>query len=107
MANIYVDERIYPHIPETAYTEVTAMRLVADIPGQKITEAYQAVTIGTADLETSDALNISIGEPVAKVHLTVINQVGDLILVANGIYRGDMMKISVRLRKDPPRVVLE
>lgn len=98
MANIYVDERICPHIPEKAYTEVTAMRLVADIPGQKINEAHQTVTIGAADLEMSDALDISIGEPVARVQRTVINQVGDLILVANGIYRGEMMKISVKLR---------
>lgn len=98
LADVYVDERICPHIPESAYTEVTAMRLVADIPGQKITDAHQTVTIGSADLETSDALNISIGDPVAKVQRFAINQVGDLLLVANGIYRGDMMKISVKLR---------
>ncbi|MEJ8474221.1 GntR family transcriptional regulator [Roseibium algae] len=98
LADIYVDERVCPHIPESAYTEVTAMRLVADIPGQKITDAHQIVTIGAADLETSNELNLSIGDPVAKVQRVVINQVGDLILVANGTYRGDMMKISVKLR---------
>lgn len=98
LANVFVDERVCPHIPESAYTQVTAMRLIADIPGQSIVDAHQTVTIGAADLETSDALNISIGDPVAKVQRIAINQVGDLILVANGIYRGDMMKISVKLR---------
>lgn len=98
LANVFVDERVCPSIPESTYTQVTAMRLIADIPGQKITDAHQTVTIGSADLETSYALNISIGDPVAKVQRIAINQVGDLILVANGVYRGDMMKISVKLR---------
>ncbi|MFK7994573.1 MAG: GntR family transcriptional regulator [Granulosicoccus sp.] len=98
LANVFVDERVCPAIPESNYTKVTAMRLIADIPGQKIMDAHQTVTIGSADLETSDALNISIGDPVAKVQRVAVNQVGDLILLANGIYRGDMMKISVKLR---------
>lgn len=97
LADVFVDERICPLIPESALTQVTAMRLIADLPGQKIADAHQTVTIGSADLETSIALNISIGDPVAKVQRIAINQVGDLILVANGVYRGDMMKISVKL----------
>lgn len=98
LANVYVDERISSHIPEEAYKQVTAMRLVADIPGQKIIDARQTVTIGAADLETSNALNISIGDPVGKVQRVVLNQIGDVIMVAYGTYRGDMMKISVKLR---------
>ncbi len=98
LANVFVDERVCKDIPESAYTTVTAMRLIADLPDQKITDAHQVVTIGAADLETSEALNISIGDPVAKVQRVAVNQVGDLILVANGVYRGDMMKISVKLR---------
>jgi GntR family transcriptional regulator len=77
---------------------VTAMRLVADLPSQKIVDAQQVVTIGTADLETSNALNIPIGAPVGRVKRFAVNEIGDLILVADGIYRGDMMKISVKLR---------
>ncbi|MFK8079669.1 MAG: GntR family transcriptional regulator [Granulosicoccus sp.] len=98
LANVFIDERVCPDIPENAYTKMTAMRLIADIPGQKIVDAHQTVTIGAADLETSEALNISIGDPVAKVQRVAINQVGDLVLLANGVYRGDMMKISVKLR---------
>jgi len=98
LADVYVDERICSAIPEVAYTTVTAMRLVSDIPGQTVTDAIQVVTIGSADLETSAELNISIGDPVAKVRRMVVNQHGDAILLANGIYRGDMMKIEVKLR---------
>lgn len=98
LADVYVDERICKHISEESYTKVTAMRLVADIPGQTIENANQIVTIGAADLNTASELNISIGDPVAKVQRMVVNQHGDIILMANGIYRGDMMKIEVKLR---------
>ena len=98
LADVFVDERICPLIPEEAYTTVTAMRLVSDLPGQVVTDANQVVTIGSADLESSTELNISIGDPVAKVRRMVVNQDGDVILMANGIYRGDMMKIEVKLR---------
>lgn len=98
LADVYVDERVCPAIPEEAYTTVTAMRLVSEIPGQTVTDANQVVTIGSADLETASELNISIGDPVAKVRRMAVNQNGDVILLANGIYRGDMMKIEVKLR---------
>lgn len=98
LADVYVDERICEHIPEENYTRVTAMRLVADIPGQTVANANQIVTIGPADLETASQLNISIGDPIARVQRVVANQNGDIIMLANGIYRGDMMKIEVKLR---------
>ena len=98
LADVFVDERIDDLIPEENYTEVTAMRLVADLPGQTISNAHQVVTIGSADLETAEQLNLSIGDPVARVQRTVVNQNGDIILLANGIYRGDMMRIEVKLR---------
>lgn len=98
LADVYVDERICVAIPEENYSKVTAMRLVSDIPGQKISNASQVVTIGSADLDTSNELNISIGEPVAKVQRVAINQHGDIILIANGIYRGDMTRIEFKLR---------
>ena len=98
LADVYIDERVCPFIPESSYTEVTAMRLVADLPDQKIENAKQIVTIGTADLETAAQLNLSLGEPIARVQRIAVNQYGDIILLANGIYRGDMIKIEVNLR---------
>lgn len=98
LADVYVDERVCDLIPEENYTKVTAMRLIADLPGQTVVNANQVVTIGAADLDTSTQLNISIGEPVARVLRMAVNQNGDIIMLANGIYRGDMMKIEVKLR---------
>lgn len=98
LADVYVDERVCKYIPEENYTKVTAMRLVSDLPGQTIENANQILTIGSADLETATQLNISIGDPVAKVQRVAVNQHGEMILLAKGIYRGDMMRLEVKLR---------
>lgn len=98
LADVYVAEDVCRYIKEKAYTTMTAMRLVADLPKQKIIDARQVVTIGAADLDTSTQLNIPLGEAIAKVQRVAVNQDGKLILVANGIYRGDMVKIEVKLR---------
>lgn len=98
IADVYISEDVCPTISEEAYRTMTAMRLVADIPGQTIVDARQVVTIGAADLETSTQLNVPLGEAVAKVRRVAVNQDGMLILLADGTYRGDMVKIEVKLR---------
>ena len=61
-------------------------------------DARQTLTIGTADIETSEALGISLDSPVAFVHRQALDQDGMLILDAKGIYRGDVVKFDVKLR---------
>lgn len=97
VADLFIDERVCHHIEESAYSQLTAMRMAADIPGQKIVDAHQVASIGAADLETSTSLNIPIGAPVGKVKRFAVNEVGDIILVVDGNYRGDMVKISNKL----------
>lgn len=98
LADVYIDEEACKLIPEQAYTTMTAMRLVSDLPDRKIEDAWQQLTIGSADLETSNLLNMPLGEPVAKVQRVAVDQDGKVILVANGIYRGDMVRINMKLR---------
>lgn len=98
IGDVYVDERISPLIPDDAYSRITAMRIAHDLPGHTIDDAVQIVTIGSADLDTATELNVSIGDPVARVQRIAVDQHGDIVLLANGIYRGDMMKIEVKLR---------
>ena len=98
IGDVFVDERISPLIPDEAYSRITAMRIAHDLPGHTIEDAVQIVTIGSADLDTSTELNVSIGDPVAKVQRIAVDQHGTIVLLANGVYRGDMMKIEVKLR---------
>ncbi len=97
-SDVYIDETVSRDIPESEFETKTSMRLVADLKGQNITDARQYVTIGSADLEIANSLDIPLGSPVANVVRIAVNQDGLLILVAKGVYRGDMVKIEVKLR---------
>ena len=98
LADVYIAERLTNLIPAEAYTSKTALRLVADVPGIVITDATQALTIGSADLFVSEKLNIPIGHPVAHVERCAVDADGELILVADGTYRGDRVRIDFKLR---------
>jgi GntR family transcriptional regulator len=98
LAELYVDERLSRRIPRKALTSQTALRLIADIPGVKIKDARQTLTIGTADVETAERLNVPLNAPVAHVHRSVVDRSGCLIFVAEGIYRGDQVRIDMKLK---------
>ncbi len=74
------------------------MRLIADVPGLKIKDAHQTLTIGTADVETAQALNIPLNAPIACVYRSVVDLAGCLLFVAEGIYRGDQIRIDMKLK---------
>lgn len=98
LADVYVAERIVGLIPEEAYSQKTAMRLVADINEIEITDATQVLTIDSADLVTSDLLNIALSHPVAKVERCAVDTDDEIVLLADGIYRGDKVRIDFKLK---------
>ncbi|WP_368737395.1 UTRA domain-containing protein [Serratia marcescens] len=54
--------------------------------------------MGTADMETAELLDMPLNAPVCLVDRSAIDQHGRLILIAIGIYRGDMVRMEVKLR---------
>lgn len=98
LADVYVAERIASQIPEDDYSTKTALRLVADVPGLVITDATQTLTIDSADLYISEKLDIPISNPVARVERCAVDSNGELVLVADGTYRGDRVRIDFKLR---------
>ncbi|WP_270933122.1 GntR family transcriptional regulator [Falsiroseomonas oryzae] len=98
VADVYLDERLRPKVSRADLRSKTALKLVAGIPGVGIGDARQTLTIGTADVETAAALQIPLNAPVAHVHRAAVDQRGTLVLVADGIYRGDVVRIDIKLR---------
>jgi len=98
LADLYIDERLARRIPTKVLESKTALRLVADIPGLKIKDARQTLTIGTADVETADALNIPLNGPTACVSRSVVDRAGCLVFIGEGIYRGDQVRIDMKLK---------
>jgi GntR family transcriptional regulator len=98
LADVYIDNHLKGKIPEAAYSELTALRLVTKIAGVRIVDVRQTLTIGTADLETAQLMNLALNEPVAYVNRTAIDQRGRIVMISNGIYRGDIVRIDTRLK---------
>jgi GntR family transcriptional regulator len=98
LADVYLDERLSPKVTDADLRTKTALKLVAGIPGVRIADARQTLTIGAADVETAAALNLPLNAPVAHVHRAAVDARGVLVLVADGVYRGDVVRLEVKLK---------
>ena len=56
------------------------------------------LTIVTADVETSEGLDLPLNAPIAIVHRSVADRAGCLVFIGEGLYRGDMVRIDMKLK---------
>jgi GntR family transcriptional regulator len=98
LADVYLDERLRLKVSDDDLRSRTALKLVAAIPGVRVADARQVLTIGSADMETAAALRIPLNAPIAHVRRAAVDARGVLLLVADGIYRGDLVRIDIKLR---------
>ncbi len=98
LADLYIDERLGRRIPKKDLVSKTALRLVSEIPGLQIKDARQTLTIGSADVETAEQLDTPLNAPIAIVHRSVVDRVGCLVFTGEGIYRGDAVRIDMKLK---------
>ena len=71
---------------------------MADIPGLKIRDARQTLTIGSADVETSEFLDVPLNAPIGVVYRSVVDRSGCLVFIGEGLYRGDMIRVDMKLK---------
>jgi GntR family transcriptional regulator len=97
-SDLHIDERLSAKIGRNDLLGKPALRLIADIPGVRIKDARQTVVISTADVETAHRLDIALNAPVAIVYRSVVDGRGCLVFIGEGIYRGDMFRIEMKLK---------
>lgn len=97
LADVFLDERLWPRVRAADLTTRTALSLVAGLRGVSIADARQVLTIGAADVEAAQRLHIPLNAPIAHVRRAAVDQKGVVVLVADGIYRGDLVRIDIRL----------
>jgi GntR family transcriptional regulator len=95
VVNLYLDQRLFLR-DSKRFTRSAALPRVVEMDDVVITHAYQTFTIGVADPETADLLEIGLGEPTADCHLTITDDQGVAIYVADIHY----LKHSFVLRND-------
>jgi GntR family transcriptional regulator len=49
-------------------------------------------------METAEHLRIPLNAPIACVHRSVVDRDGSLVFVGEGIYRGDQVRIDMKLK---------
>jgi GntR family transcriptional regulator len=98
LADVYIDAALAKKLPKAAFTSQTAMRLAASLPGVEVSDARQTLTVGGADIETAAMLEIPLNAPIAHVHRSAVDQHDRLVLIASGIYRGDVIRVDVKLK---------
>lgn len=98
LGEVYIDAALCKRIPPKALETKPSMQLLRDLPGLKVKEARQTLTIGSADPETANYLDIPLNAPVAHVHRSVVASNGVLVFVGAGIYRGDNVRVDFKLK---------
>jgi GntR family transcriptional regulator len=96
IVNLHLARSVYDRA-RRAFTERTALPVLASLPDLRIRDAHQTVMIGSADPETADFLKIALGAPTAECHCVVVDENGYAIYVADIVYRSDVIKLHIDL----------
>jgi GntR family transcriptional regulator len=102
VVNLHLDQKLFLR-DSKRFTRSAALPKIVEMDDVVITHAYQMFTIGVADPETANLLEIGLGEPTADCHLTVLDDKGVAIYVADIHYlkncfvlRNDLLRGSSR-----------
>jgi GntR family transcriptional regulator len=94
--SIYLDERLFRQAPERFRHEVMIPILVS-LPGVRIAQARQTLTIGAADAATAAHLRVPVNAPVAEVRRVFRAPDGTVIYLGEVTYRGDLVELEMDL----------
>lgn len=105
VVRLHLDQRLFLR-DARRFARSAALPRIVEMEDVVIAHAYQTFTIGVADPETAELLEIGLGEPTADCQLTVIDEKGLAIYVADIHYlkscfvlRNDLLK-GVAPRRD-------
>lgn len=107
VTDAYIDSRIYDRMPERFDSE-TIVPLIESMPGVTIAECRQILTIGQADIETAQLLDIPVNTPMGDIRRILVAPDGTILYLNDVSYRGDMVRFEIALvpdaaaRKRPP-----
>lgn len=96
--DVYIDEKIGKKISDKTFETKTSMRILRDLPGLEIAEAHQTLTLGSADPTIADILKIPLNSAIAYVSRKAIDQKGHVVFYGKGIYRGDVIRLNIKLK---------
>ena len=98
LIEIYPDRRIYDSDPE-GYSNAPIVPQLAALQGLKIAHAKQVLRITVSDEDTATHLNIGVGDPIADVCRSLLDEAMQIIYYAHIQYPAQMIQIETDLLK--------
>ncbi|MDH4987497.1 GntR family transcriptional regulator [Aminobacter anthyllidis] len=96
VVNLHLAKHIFDK-DRKRFTHSAALPQILEMPDVTISQAPQTFTIGVADPETANLLEIGLGEPTADSRLILIDENGVAIYVASIHYHKDCFALRVEL----------
>jgi GntR family transcriptional regulator len=97
---MFIDEHLFKKVPRNALATKTGLQFISEVPGLKLADFRQVLTIGAADMVTAEKLNLELNAPVAFVRRHVSDKSNRLVFTGESIYRGDVFWLSMRVNPE-------
>ena len=94
--DIWLDHAVFRRHP-VRFRKETVIPILLAMPGVRIAEARQVLTIGSADLEVARHLGTAAGAPVAEVRRVFRAPDRRVIYLGEVVYRGDFVQVEFDL----------
>jgi GntR family transcriptional regulator len=94
--DLYLDERVFRRQAERFRRETVIPILAGMRDG--VAHAQQVLTIGTADVEVANRLQVPVNAPVAEVRRVFTDAAGRVIYLGEVKYRGDFIRLQMTLK---------
>jgi GntR family transcriptional regulator len=96
IVNLHLAQSVYDLCP-AEFRARPALSILADLPQVRVKTARQSISVGGADPEVADLLQVALGAPTVKCRC-IITDVEDIaVYIADIIYRSDCVRIEVDL----------
>ena len=99
---IYLDKRVYDLAPKE-FSNRPVVPILGHLPGVKVLSARQTLTIGAADIEIAQMLDLPLGAPIANVRRVILNDSRTVIYFGEISYRGDYIELDIDMNVEKRR----
>lgn len=96
VVDMHLDDTIYARAPKRFEKEMI-IPVLETLPGIQVGDLRQTLTIGTAESEVAEHLDVPIGSPIGIMRRVLRDAKGRVIYVGVVNYRGDLVKLEISL----------
>ncbi len=96
--DIYLDQDLY-QLDKKHFDQEMVIPRLKKLKNVEIAEAWQTITIGSADQDVATHLEIPIGAPIGVVRRIITDTDGAAIYIGDLNYRGDSVRLDIKLTR--------